>query len=410
MKNLLLLRNELLFRVFLLSTLIVCCFACSKTSDGGDTPGNPSNPSITQLYNVDANFNVLPKSFAKRAAIQKDGKIIVSGYQFFNRIEKDGSIDNSFKPIAEVSDVNAINALVTQADGRILVAGTFVLNNTYRAVVRLNADGSLDNSFNPPLGSGNCLLVQTDGKILVGGSFSYKVGNNTFYNIARLNSDGSLDQSFLSPLGSTNRTTVTSLISLDGGKLLMAGTGALTLRNGFNYNVVRMNSEGTFDVTYILNGEITNGGSGGYITCLAQQQDGKVLIGGPFYNIGSDNYNGLARLNLDGSLDKSFQNPLYGYKGVTSILVLPDQNILTGRSYNPNLPWSDPLTPPSAAKLFLNYVSSKGVSDSSFNVGLTDGGIDLLLKENDTDILLIGQSLRKANNQTFGVMRIKKVK
>src|SRR5437867_7032111 len=85
-----------------------------------------------------------------------------------------------------------VYALALQADGKILLGGHFgMLDGQSRYFIgRLNADGTLDSSFNPgPGGFGYdvyALALQTDGKILVGGEFR----------IGRLNADGTLDASF----------------------------------------------------------------------------------------------------------------------------------------------------------------------------------------------------------------------
>jgi hypothetical protein len=65
-------------------------------------------------------------------------------------------------------------AITLQPDGKILIGGDFTsYNGTPRnRVARLNADGSLDMSFNPGTGANStvyALAVQPDGKILIGG-------------------------------------------------------------------------------------------------------------------------------------------------------------------------------------------------------------------------------------------------
>jgi len=88
-----------------------------------------------------------------------------------------------------------LDALAVQPDGRILT-GEYLGDNRGR-VARLNADGSLDGSFQAPAVSGSifALAVQPDGKILVTGDFDTVAGAPR-NNIARLNADGSLDTGF----------------------------------------------------------------------------------------------------------------------------------------------------------------------------------------------------------------------
>ena len=95
-------------------------------------------------------------------------------------------------------DTVAISASIVQPDGKMLIGGTFssVLGQPRYNIARLNADGTLDASFNPfATGSVECMALQADGKILIGGSFT-SVGGAARNRIARLNADGTADASF----------------------------------------------------------------------------------------------------------------------------------------------------------------------------------------------------------------------
>src|SRR4029077_9431445 len=137
---------------------------------------------------------------------QPDGKVIAAGRFTFansilrNRIARfnfDGSLDTSFDP--GTGAAGEITAAVLQPDGRIIVAGPFTSFNgfTHNGICRLNADGSVDQTFG--LGSGInvvlALALQSDGRIIVGGQFS-NVDFTPRFNLARLNTDGSVDLSF----------------------------------------------------------------------------------------------------------------------------------------------------------------------------------------------------------------------
>jgi uncharacterized delta-60 repeat protein len=95
-----------------------------------------------------------------------------------------------------------VRAITLQSDGKILVGGEFTeYNGEYAGrLIRLNSDGSIDQGFtsggNEFNGTVNTIAVQRDGKIVVGGSF------NQYYNfncnqIVRLNSDGTFDPTFV---------------------------------------------------------------------------------------------------------------------------------------------------------------------------------------------------------------------
>lgn len=141
---------------------------------------------------------------ARAIAVQPDGKMVVGGdFVKYNniqinriaRINADGSLDTGFHTGTGASA--AVMATAIQPDGKIIIGGSFTNYNgiSRNRIARINADGSLDVSFNP--GTGPDLYIQTialqqDGKILIGGAFTHYNGA-TRNRLARLNPDGSLD-------------------------------------------------------------------------------------------------------------------------------------------------------------------------------------------------------------------------
>lgn len=69
-----------------------------------------------------------------------------------------------------------VNTMALQADGMLVIGGTFQHADTAVArnrLARLNADGWVDPTFDPDVnGEVKAVAVQADGKILVGGSFT----------------------------------------------------------------------------------------------------------------------------------------------------------------------------------------------------------------------------------------------
>src|SRR5437899_1443246 len=198
-----------------------------------------------------------------------------------------------------------VYSLVVQADGKIVMGGDFttlpgqIRNN----IGRLNADGTLDPSFNPGVGEVavcfsfvNCLAQQADGKILVGGGFT-TLGGQSRNNIGRLNADGTLDTSF-NPGADGN---VLSLAVQADGKILVGGAFA-TLGGHSRSNIGRLNADGTLDTSF-------NPGANNSVLSLALQADGKILVGGGFTTLGGWIRGYLGRLNADGTYDRLFANP-----------------------------------------------------------------------------------------------------
>lgn len=79
-----------------------------------------------------------------------------------------GDVDSGFNAGAFIhpTDSSSIRAITIQMDGRILVGGVFYVNNYFSILVQLNADGSLDNSFNIGVSNQSVLVlaVQADGR------------------------------------------------------------------------------------------------------------------------------------------------------------------------------------------------------------------------------------------------------
>jgi uncharacterized delta-60 repeat protein len=214
------------------------------------------------------------------------------------RFNSDCSFDNAFNTGSGFD--NSVITVALETNGKILVGGDFTSYNGIPAnkIVRLNSDGTIDTSFSIGTGFNNSvkkIIVQPDGKILVGGYFtSY---NSTTQNaIVRLNADGSVDGSFVSTLASGSQTNDIALQS--DGKIL-AGGGFLT-GGGF---LSRLNITGTKDISF---SNFLYGCPGDKIHKIAIQQNGTIWVGGSFINLrnnGNENINtGLIKITLDGSI------------------------------------------------------------------------------------------------------------
>jgi uncharacterized delta-60 repeat protein/CSLREA domain-containing protein len=220
-----------------------------------------------------------------------------------------------------------VSDLALQSDGKIVVGGGFstVAGQARSRVARLNANGSLDTSFqNPNLSrSGSSfgvssVAVQTDGKVIVAGNFD-NVGGESHPNLARLNTNGSVDSSFNAIVGGV---VYTVLLQLDG-KIIIGGS--FTSVNGLARNrLARLNADGSLDVSFV-DPAVDNSMNPGVGT-LAIQPDGKLLIGGNFSSVGGQTRSGAARLNIDGTIDISFG--LSVNASVSQFVVLPSGKIL----------------------------------------------------------------------------------
>lgn len=199
---------------------------------------------------------------ARAVAIQSDGKIVVVGYCGDTAVKVDfcaarylsnGTLDTSFdfdgRVTASIGNfIDAGSAISLQADGRIVIAGTTTTTSAdpLMSAVRHNPFGSLDTSFSgngrltfrlgSSIESAQGVVVQPDGKIVFAGSCT--VGSNYDFCVARVNSDGTPDNTFsvngnvITPMSVSDDDRVAG-VALDGdGNIVVAGScGASPFRD-----------------------------------------------------------------------------------------------------------------------------------------------------------------------------------
>src|SRR5262249_16027515 len=156
-------------------------------------PPSPVKPEAKALA-FDYHEQEYPATVAN-IQLRRDGKIIISGgftevdglkRRSIAQFNADGTLDLS-SPLGMGAPPSAI---ALQPDDKLLLAGNAVTTTDpfTRQLIRLNADGTIDPTFSSPISdfSGR-ILLQPDGKILLLSS-----------SVVRLNANGSLDQSFTS--------------------------------------------------------------------------------------------------------------------------------------------------------------------------------------------------------------------
>ena len=245
--------------------------------------------------------------------LQEDGKIVVSVSSMCSldrhdyilaRYHPDGSLDNDFGSggMVLVSEVKfAPNDLALQKDGKILIGGGYLdqWKGWWGGLMRLNSDGSEDETFSPSDG-GQILTLQKDGKIVSAeqADIWYPLFRE-YIHLSRILPDGTRDWSTEVHLG--EKGNAKALLLQEDGKIIVAGT-----TGDNNFALTRFDTDGNLDIDFGINGlVITDLGryEGGFDALL--QPDGKIIV------VGSSNVNNtldlaLARYNPDGSQDQSF--------------------------------------------------------------------------------------------------------
>jgi uncharacterized delta-60 repeat protein len=310
---------------------------------------NPDGTKDTS-FNVGSGFsNSMYSNYVSSIIVQDDGKLIVGGVftkfqglpqNYIIRLNSDGSKDASFSFGTGFMDNpngnSTVLTMVKQNDGKILIGGGFLgyqgVANKY--LIRLNADGTKDNSFD--IGTGfnstvNSIVLQNDGKIIVCGKFTQFKGTSQ-NRLIRLNTDGSKDASF--DVSSGFDDTVNSILLQPDGKIVAGGYFMRYVNNSQN-GLVRLNSDGSNDLTFNI---LTGFGFAPSVTALGLQPDGKIIVGGAFLYYKGISQNHLIRLNSDGTKDSSFDiGTGYGIgqtDRINFIVVRPNGKILTGGNFD----------------------------------------------------------------------------
>ena len=223
--------------------------------------------------------------------LTSDGKIVIAGgapgqntlYKTaVARLNSDGSLDSSFSGDGMILDglgSGLWEGLVTNADGSIVLTSTASGQfSSSVAVVKYSSSGAFEWEYRRSI-QPNCYLrlngiaAQPDGKYIAVGS------DETCKAVAiRVNANGTLDTSFNNTPYSTSSQLLAVAVQPDGKILATIGFGA-HYDNGFS--LIRYNSDGTVDSGFGNGGvaviNVLNSRDRGYELIL--QPDGKILVG-----------------------------------------------------------------------------------------------------------------------------------
>jgi uncharacterized delta-60 repeat protein len=277
---------------------------------------------------------------------QPDGRVIVAGTSgnpseedfALARFNADGTLDTTFGTNGQVrTDLGAsdtVEDVTLQPDGKILVAGMTGAGNDFAAaVVRYNADGSIDTTFGNngvarvhPRTYDYAFAVRAlpGGKVLLGGYTGTAEQGSGDFLLARFTSAGAPDPTF-----GTGGITITDIagnydtlrtLMVTGDKVIAAGESIVGAPSSFQTSVVlaRYNAAGKLDGAFGAGGKVVVP-AGGYETVAdgAVRADGSIVV--------ADNFFGsvvVRQFTPTGKVDASF-----GTGGLAAINVFPTDRV-----------------------------------------------------------------------------------
>lgn len=294
---------------------------------------------IVQRYSSDGILDTtysagIPNLITEVAQMDTSDRLVLAGYNpnagatIVQRLNPDGTLDASFGQNGRAvvrftsqptpQQLIVASALAVQPDGKILVGAT--VSGRF-AVLRLNADGSLDTSFARQgrltiraLFGSNLLygiLVQPDGRIVLGGWAVAGLAPLTTFGFVRLEANGVLDTTFgdggraLAPSVNQERSCAISggaqIMHQPDGKLLAAGALYCFEEGRYRLAVARLNADGSPDMTYGSGGTAIIFTEQSVVNSITLDNVGRLIVAGSI-----DARPGLLRLTPGGMPDANF--------------------------------------------------------------------------------------------------------
>jgi uncharacterized delta-60 repeat protein len=339
-----------------------------------------------------------------------------------------GTLDTTFGTMGTVltpvgTNYDEADAVAIQSDGKIVAAGESDNGTVFNlAVVRYNADGTLDTTFNgtgkviTPVGTtgsaANSVAIQPDGKIVAAG-YSYN-GSSYRFAVVRYNTNGTLDPTFngngivTTAIGS--RIDIAKSVVIQPDNFIVAAGYTF---NGTNYSfaVVRYNADGTLHTAFNGTGiVVTPVGTGSSAAAsVAIQPNAKIVAAGEV-DVGANTQFAVVRYNYDGTLDTSFNTtgivttPIGStFDEALSVASQPDNKIVAaGFSSNG-----------SNYDFALARYNTNGTLDTTFNgagkittpLGTGDDAAASVAIQSGGNIVAAGSSFNGVSTNNFAVAR-----
>ena len=408
--------KKIIYFSFTLLTLVSC--SNNNNDNSNNNGGNTSNLNMEELdltFNVGEGFSNpngnLNNSYIFKIAPFQNGILVAnkfaSKYKGVSvgqvcKLNLDGSLDNSFSTLTSFANIAGdVYDILVLSDGKIAVSGNFTVNNVNetKGIAILNANGSLDNSFNVGgtglAGNGVYALKEdSQGRIFAGG-LMFKL-NEDYYskNIVCFNRNGSVNTNFQITGNGFNGEI--DDIEIKDNKLWVVGRFSIYGGTATKYMAI-LNLDGTLNKTF---DDLTDDGS--FVdgaSRIAFQSSGKALVVGGFRT--SDNTNSVARFNSDGTFDSTFLyndffNDGFSPIKIRSLAIMNNDDIVVGGDFAYQ------------SYRFISVLKSDGTVHPNFNtINSFTFSISALYVSPQQEIYVGGSFLSYENTSIGSIARLK---
>ncbi len=292
--------------------------------------------------------DVLPTGddYIQSLAVQSDGKIVAAGPGGLARYDVDGSLDGSFNSGGTIALPLRVNDVAIQTNGKIVVDGQlngdFMLRryNTDGSLdLTFSGDGIVTTDFKNGSRDEITAIALTapdangQQKIVAVGFNDAGWSTPEEWTVLRYNANGSLDNTFdgdgkltTSFAKGKSRAIANSVVVQPDGRILVVGE-AITTNGFFDFALARYNVNGSLDASFGASGKVTTdfNGRSDEAYGVALQPDGKIVVAGKADSLSKGGQAAVVRYNANGSLDLSFDGD--------GKAILDTEPTLTGTEY-----------------------------------------------------------------------------
>ena len=255
-------------------------------------------------------------------------------YKRVARMDIDGNLDITFNQTTNITGGGIRAIAIDPADNSIVAVGGFTTPEN--RVIRFTNTGAINAAFGANVTTGldgsapaEAVAIDNMSRILIGGAFSNYNGTARG-RLVRLNADGTLDNTFLNALAGANNPIYSILI--DASNRILVG-GDFTTFNGTARNrIARLTATGALEAVGTFN---PGTGANNIINSMAiEPTTNRIVIGGGFSTYNGQGRNNIARINDNGSLDFAF-NPGTGFTGgvVKVMIETPTPKLVVGGQF-----------------------------------------------------------------------------